>query len=105
MYKAIGNVTFSHWSARSKPVYIKTNILSLPKLFEFETAKFVYFYKLNLLPKIFDNQFLFSKFCHSRTTKISIQNNLSISLFKTEQTQRSITYMYDKKFRILLVIT
>ena len=53
--KAIRIVTSSHMSISSKSLYIKTNILALPKLFEFETAKIVYFYNFNLLPKIFDN--------------------------------------------------
>ena len=46
--KAIPIVTSSHMSTSSKPLYIKSNILPLPKLFEFEIAKIVYFYKFNL---------------------------------------------------------
>ena len=45
--KAIRIVTFSHMSASSKLLYIKSNILPLPKLFKFEVAKIVYF--LNLI--------------------------------------------------------
>ena len=33
-------------STSSKLLYIKSNILPLPKLFEFEIAKIIYFYKL-----------------------------------------------------------
>ena len=36
-------------------IRVKSNILPLPKLFKFEVAKIVDFYKFNLLPKIFDN--------------------------------------------------
>ena len=54
---AIRIVTSSYRSTSSKHLYIKTNILSLSKLFEFEAAKFVYSHKFNLLPKIFDNYF------------------------------------------------
>ena len=57
----------------SKPLYITTNILPLPKLFEFETAKIVYSYKFNLIPEIFDNYFSYAKSCHSRTTRFSLK--------------------------------
>ena len=50
--KAIRIVTSSHMSTSSKLLYITSNILPLPKLFEFKIAKIVYFYKFNLLPKI-----------------------------------------------------
>ena len=88
--KAIRIVTSSHRSTSSKPLYIKTNILPLPKLFELETAKFVYSYKFNLLPKIFDNYFSYAKSCYSRTAKFSLKNHLTISLFKSNRTQKSI---------------
>ena len=94
--KAIRIVTFSHKSTSSKPLYIKSNILPLPKLFEFEIVKIVYFYKFNLLPKIFDNYFSYAKSCHSRTTRFSLNNQLTISLFKSNQTQRSIKYIGPK---------
>ena len=80
----------------SKPFYIKTNILPLPKLFEFETAKIVYSYKFNLLPKIFDNYFSYAKSCHSRTIRFSLKNHLTISLFKSNRSQRSIKYIGPK---------
>ena len=91
--KAIRIVTSSQMSTSSKPLYIKSNILPLPKLFEFEIAKIVYFYKFNLLPKIFDNYFSYAKSCHSRTTKFSLNNHLTIPLFKSNRTQRSIKYI------------
>ena len=69
-----------------KPLFIKTNILALPKLFEFETTKIVYSYKFNLLPKIFDNYFSYAKFCHSRTTRFLLKNHLAIPLFKSNRT-------------------
>ena len=69
-------------STNSKPLYIKTNILPLPKLFEFETAKIVYSYKFDLLPKIFDNYFSYAKSCHFCTTTFSLNNHLTIPLFK-----------------------
>ena len=50
--KAISIVTSSHMSTNSKPLYNKTNILPLPKFFEFESDKIDYSYKFNLLPKI-----------------------------------------------------
>ena len=94
--KAICIVTSSQMSTSSKPLYIISNILSLPKLFEFEIAKIVYFHKFNLLPKIFDNYFSYAKSCHSRTTKFSLKNNLTIPLFKSNRTQRSIKYIGPK---------
>ena len=42
--KPISIIISSHRSASSKSLYIKTNILPLPKLFEFKTAKIVYSY-------------------------------------------------------------
>ena len=78
--KAIRIVTSSHMSISSKPLNIKTNILPLPKLFEFETAKIVYFHKFNLLPKIFNNYFSYAKSCHSHTTRFSLNNYLTVSL-------------------------
>ena len=83
-------------STSSKPLYIKANILPLPKLFEFKIAKIVYFYKFNLLPKIFDNYFLYAKSCHSRTTKFSLNNHHTILLFKSNRTERSIKYIGPK---------
>ena len=96
--KAIRIVTSSQMSTSSNPlhVYIISNILPLPKLFEFEIAKIVYFHKFNLLPKIFDNYFSYAKSCHSRTTRFSLKNNLTIPLFKSNRTQRSIKYIGPK---------
>ena len=88
--KAIRIVISSHMSTSSKPLCIKSNILPLPKLFEFKIAKIVYFYKFNLLPKIFDNYFSYAKSCHSRTTRFSLNNHLTIPLFKSNRTQRYI---------------
>ena len=83
-------------STNSKPLYIKTNILPLPKLFEFETAKIVYSYNFNLLPKIFDNYFSYANACHSCTTRFSLKTCLTIPLFKSNRTQRSIKYIGPK---------
>ena len=83
-------------STSSKPLYIKSNILPLAKLFEFEIAKIVYFYKFKLLPKIFDNYFLYAKSCLSRTIRFSLNNRLTIPLFKSNRTQRSIKYIGPK---------
>ena len=77
-------------------LYIKTNILPLPKFFEFKTAKIFYFYKFNLLPKIFDNYFSYAKCCHSRTTRCLLNHHLTIPLFKSNQTQKSIKYIGSK---------
>ena len=74
--KAIRIVNSSYMSTSSK--YIKTNILRLPKLFEFETAKIVYFYKFNLLPKIFDNYFSYAKCGYSRTTRFSLNTVITL---------------------------
>ena len=94
--KVIRIVISSHMSTSSKPLYIKSNILPLPKLFEFKIAKIVYFYKFNLLPKIFDNYFSYAKSCHSRATRFSLNNHLIIPLFKSNRTQRSIKYIGPK---------
>ena len=94
--KAIRIVTFSHMSTSSKPLYIKSNILPLPKLFKFEVAKIVYCYKFNLLPKIFDNYLSYAKSYHSRTTRFSLNNHLTIPLFKSNRSQRSIKYIGPK---------
>ena len=83
-------------SINSSPLYIKRNILPLPKSFEFETAKIVCSYKFNLLPKIFDNYISYAKSCHSRTTRFSLKNHLTIPLFKSSRTQRSIKYIGPK---------
>ena len=40
--------------------------------------------------------FHFAKFCHSRTTRFSLKNHLTIPLFKSKQTQRSIKYIEPK---------
>ena len=94
--KAICIVTSSYMSTSSKPLYIKSNILPLPKLFEFEIVKIVYFYKFSLLPMIFNNYFLYAKSCHSRTTRFSLNNQLTIPLFKSNRTQRLIKYVGPK---------
>ena len=83
-------------STNSKPLYIKANILPLPKFFEFETAKIIYSFKFNLLPKIFDNYFSYAKSCHSRTTRFLLKNYLTIPLFKSNRTHRSIKYIGPK---------
>ena len=84
--KTIRIVTFSHMLNSSKPLYIKTNILPLRKLFEFETAKIIYSYKFNLLSKIFDNYFSYAKSCHTRSSKFSLNNHFTISLFESNRT-------------------
>ena len=83
-------------STSSKPFYVKANILPLPKLFEFKTPKIVYFYKFNLLPKIFDNYFSYAKSCHFCTTRFSLNNHLTIRLFESNRTQRSTKYIGPK---------
>ena len=90
-------------STNSKLLYIKINILPLPKLFEFETAKIVYSYKLNLLPKIFDNYFSYAKSCRSRTTRFLLKNHLTISLFKSNRTQRSIKFIGPKIWNSIVI--
>ena len=47
--KANRIVTSSHWSTSSKLLYIKTNVLLFPKLFEFETAIVYLFILINLI--------------------------------------------------------
>ena len=69
-------------------------------MFEFETAKFVYSYKFNLLPKIFDSYFPNAKFFHFCTTRFSLKSHLTILLFKSNRTQRSIKYTGPKNLEL-----
>ena len=91
-------------STSLKLLYTKSNIFSLPKLFEFEIAKTVYFYKFNLLPKIFDNYFSYAKSCHSRTTRFSL--NIGPKIWNsTSYNLKIMTFnKYKKHYKSVLLL-
>ena len=91
--KAIRIVGESSWNETAAPLYKALKILPLPLLLPFSTAKFAYIRNRLRLPLQFDNYFTLTKRVHSRNTRISLNNQLIIPLFKTQRTQRSIKYI------------
>ena len=90
--KAIRIVTGKNWNDSANPLYQKLNILPLVSLLNLEISKFVYQHDKSKLPASFSNYFTLNKNVHSRRTRASCNNQLTIPLFKTQKTQRSIKY-------------
>ena len=63
------------------------NCLSLKQLNLFILMNLIF------LPKVFNNYFSYAKFCHYCTTRFSLKNHLTIPLFISNRTQRSIKYI------------
>ena len=94
--KAIRIVTGNNWNENATTLYQVLKVLPLPLLFQFSTAKLVYFHSSLHLPLRFDNYFTLSKRVHSRTTRLSSNNQSKIPSFKSQRTQRSIKYIGAK---------
>ena len=94
--KAITIVTGNNWNKNATPLYQVLKFLPLPLLFQFSTAKFVYFHSRLHLPLQFHNYFTLSKRVHSRTTTFSSNYQIKIILFKSQRTQRLIKYIRAK---------
>ena len=94
--KAIRIVTGKNWNDSANPLYQKLNILPLVSLLNFEISKFVCQHDKSKLPTSFLNYFTLTKNVHSRRTRASCNNQLTISLFKTQKTQRYIEYTVAK---------
>ena len=90
--KAIRIVAGKNWNDSANPLYQKLNILPLVSLLNLEISKFVYQHDKSKLPASFSNYFTLNKNVHSRRTRASCNNQLTIPLFKTQKTQRSIKY-------------
>ena len=94
--KAIKIVTGNNWNENAAPLYQVLKILPLPLLFQFSTAKFVYFHSRLHLSLQFDNYLTLSKRVLSLTTRLSPNNQLIIPLFKSHRTQISIKFIGAK---------
>ena len=91
-HKAIRVATGKNWNDSANPLYQKLNILPLVSLLNFEISKFVNEQEKSKLPVSFSSYFTLTKNVHSRRKRVSCNNQLTILLFKTQKTQRSIKY-------------
>ena len=85
-------MTGKKWNDSANPLQQKLNILPLVSLLNLEISKFAFQHDKSKLPASFSNYFTLTKNVHSRRTRASCNNQLTIPLFKTQKTQRSIKY-------------
>ena len=88
--KAIRIVTCSGWNDSAFPLLKKTNVLTIPLLFQYETAKLVHRHNSNDLPVNLSNYFTLSKNIYS--TRFTTNENLQTPLFRLQRTQKSIKF-------------
>ncbi len=67
--KIIRLCTNSHFLAHSAPLFKKLNTLTVYDVHKLQVAIFMFKYKNNLLPTIFNNYFTINKFVHSHYTR------------------------------------
>ena len=88
--KAIRIVTCSGWNDSAFPLFKKTNVLTIPLLFQYETAKLVHRHSSNDLPVNLSNYFTLSKNIYS--TRSTTNENLQTPLLRLQRTQKSIKF-------------
>ena len=87
--RAIANVRKMQ---RISPNYFKCGILKLDDLYRFETAKLMFQYTKNDLPKPFKHMFQQSSHTHPYNTRSITRKNYNNPPFKTARLQRSFKY-------------
>ena len=91
--KAVKLIGRGNYLNRATPYYSKLNILKLPDLYKFETAKFVYRFMHNTLSQSFSDFFVEASEISGRTTRSSGNcHSLYIPRYNTNRLQRSIKY-------------
>ena len=88
--KAIRIVTCSGWNNSAFPLFKKTNVLTIPLLFQYETAILVHRHSSNDLPVNLSNYFTLSKNIYS--TRSTTNENLQTPLLRMQRTQKSIKF-------------
>ena len=91
--RAIANVRKMQ---RISPNYFKCGIFKLDDLYRFETAKLMFQYTKNDLPKPFKHMFQQSSHTHSYNTRSVSRKNYNNPPFKTARLQRFCEYQGDK---------
>ena len=87
--RAIANVRKMQ---RISPNYFRCDILKLDDLYRFETAKLIFQFTKNSLPKPFKHMFQQSSHTHSYNTRSVTRKNYNNPPFKTGRLQRSFKY-------------
>jgi hypothetical protein len=95
--RALRLVTFSDLLAPSAPLFAETRIIPINKIHQFYALLFVFKFKSNLLPRIFNN---FFERRRSRSTRQ--QNCFTIPRARLTTTQRSIKYTGVKLWNLLI---
>ena len=88
--KALRIVTCSGWTDSAFPLFKKTNVLTIPLLFQYETAKLMHRHSSKNLPVNLTNYFTLSKNIHS--IRSTTNENLQTPLFRLQRTQKSIKF-------------
>ena len=88
--KAIRIVTCSGWNDSAFPLFKKTNVLTIPLLFQNETAKLVHRHSSNDLPVNLSKYFTLPKNIYS--TRSTTNENLQTPLLRRQRTQKSIKF-------------
>ena len=92
--KAIKSICGAKYFDKSSIYYSQLNILKLPDLFKFETAKLVHQYFSNHLPSPLSNLFIKNSQISSRTTRSSCREKMTLytPLYSSSKLQRCIKY-------------
>jgi len=94
--KAIRIAMVTGWNNSAYPLYCDQNILPLPLIIKFETAKLLHKHKNSQLSINFENYFTLVISRHSCRTRTSVNNQLNIPLFRTQKMQRLIKFIGTK---------
>ena len=82
----------SFFQTKLFPIYCELNLLKLSNIYKLEVLKFVYKFRVKLLPSSFADYFHSAPEIHNKPTRFSKSNNLVLPTFYTSAAQRFIRY-------------
>ena len=86
--------TCSGWNDSGFPLFKKMNVLTIPLLFQYETAKLVHKHSSKNIPVNLFNYFIVSKNIHP--TRSITNENLETPLFRLQRTQNPLNLLVLK---------
>ena len=90
--KVVRLITFSAFDAHSSPLFKRLNIMKLHDLVDYCTAVFMYKFKNNILPIIFDRFFTSVKQIHSYSTRSATKDHFYMPKIRTNYGKFNIRF-------------
>ena len=101
--KCVRIITNSAWKSHTEPLYKSLDILTLNDLYVYRLYMFMYKFKNNGLPKIFDNFFTCNNIFHQYPTRT--QNAFRLPVFKSEIRRKTLRFtaakLYNQTINVL----